>query len=411
MSTQTLPPTPSHILRSHTSSISALCWSDDDERIYSGDTSGKVIVTSTRTRRAISIWNAHADLILGVQEWDNIIITQGRDNKLHVWDRIFGVHVSASIGGSANLPSLPTPSLKYSMDVNAINFCRFSILGGIACSSQSTEGKQLLIGLPNLIDSSTVDIWSLPDQARMHAAIGQEIKKSMFSDNPGGRNNSGIVMSIHIYRAGSTSTSSQKLRVLLAYEDGSVVLREYTQGEKPSVESQGWIELWKSKVHVESIMAMSVSPNNAFALTVSADHIIGFYDLTSDDVPIGGPGVLHRTKHPGNASVDIRHDGRICAVGGWDGKIRLYSTKTFKSLGTLKYHKASIQCVAFPKLIGQVGEAGQRSGQASEGGDTDALDDDDWSDDDVSERNRWLVGGSKDNRVSVWLLIDFSKSS
>lgn len=61
--------------------------------------------------------------------------------------------------------------------------------------------------------------------------------------------------------------------------------------------------------------------------------------------------------------------------------------------------------------MGQVGEAGQRSGQASEGGDTDALDDDDWSDDDVSERNRWLVAGSKDNRVSVWLLIDFSKSS
>lgn len=29
---------------------------------------------------------------------------------------------------------------------------------------------------------------------------------------------------------------------------------------------------------------------------------------------------VHRTKHPGNASIALRDDGRVCAVGGWDGK-------------------------------------------------------------------------------------------
>lgn len=28
----------------------------------------------------------------------------------------------------------------------------------------------------------------------------------------------------------------------------------------------------------------------------------------------------HRTKYAGNACVAIRDDGKVCAVGGWDGK-------------------------------------------------------------------------------------------
>ena len=29
---------------------------------------------------------------------------------------------------------------------------------------------------------------------------------------------------------------------------------------------------------------------------------------------------VYRTKHPGNASVAIKDDGRVCAIGGWDGR-------------------------------------------------------------------------------------------
>jgi len=31
-------------------------------------------------------------------------------------------------------------------------------------------------------------------------------------------------------------------------------------------------------------------------------------------------GAAFRTKHAGNGSLAIREDGRVCAVGGWDGK-------------------------------------------------------------------------------------------
>jgi ASTRA-associated protein 1 len=30
--------------------------------------------------------------------------------------------------------------------------------------------------------------------------------------------------------------------------------------------------------------------------------------------------LVHISKHPGNGAVAIRRDGRVCAIGGWDGK-------------------------------------------------------------------------------------------
>ena len=82
--TAPLPPTPLHLLRSHSSPITALAWSDDNERIYSADSSGKVVVTSTRSLRTITAWNAHTDSILGVEEWDTYIVTFAHPWTLHI---------------------------------------------------------------------------------------------------------------------------------------------------------------------------------------------------------------------------------------------------------------------------------------------------------------------------------------
>ena len=69
---------------------------------------------------------------------------------------------------------------------------------------------------------------------------------------------SGIVMSIHLYYrtnlpSEASSSAAGNLRLLSAYENGSVVLREYTRNFKEtSVESQGWDVIWKAKLHAES---------------------------------------------------------------------------------------------------------------------------------------------------------------
>ncbi|KAG7440806.1 WD40 repeat-like protein [Guyanagaster necrorhizus] len=383
------PPPPRHILRSHSSGVTALFISLDNERVYSGDGSGFVVSTSTRTLRAISSWKAHDDGILGVQEWGANIITQGRDNKLHVWRR---VEELPGIGGSAALSESPVPVFQYSMDVNALNYCRFSLMLLLLDDSQtgSSSKDQLgdaFIALPNLVESSEADIWCLPSCTRVHAAIGkQESCGSILSTDGRGNQATGIIMSLHLFEHDGT------LRILIAYESGNVTLREFVKSDRTtSVEGLGWKVLWKAKLHAEAIMAMSVTNDNSMALTVSADHLIGRYDLLSFVAK------THRTNHPGNGAVTIRDDGRVCAVGGWDGQIRLYSTKSFKPLGTLKYHKNGCRAIAFARSLSEC--------------QIDADDDEDgMSKQEREERSRWLIGGAKDKLVTIWSLIAFNKT-
>ncbi|KIJ67111.1 hypothetical protein HYDPIDRAFT_109119 [Hydnomerulius pinastri MD-312] len=395
------PPSPLHVLRTHIEPVSALFISHDNERIFSGDAKGRVVVTSTRSLRAIANWAAHTDALLGIEEVGNQILTHGRDNKIHVWDQ---PTESASIrqGGAASLTDLPIPSLCYSLDVNALNYCRFSLL-----PSSSPESEiAALIAVPNLVESSLADVWMLPDRKRLHAAIGdpKDTSATSFSDGRSG-SKAGIIMSMYLYYAPltlpSTSSAQRDLRLLCSYEDGGVVLRRRTTPENTqTVEGRGWEVIWKSKVHVESVMAMAVSNDSSFALTVSADHLIGRYDLNASALPTQSESVpcnVFRTKHPGNATIAIRDDGRVCAVGGWDGKVRLYSTKTFKPLGTLVYHKENCQALAFASSF------------SDHPTDTDN-DEDDMTVEEKRQRGRWLVTAAKDTRVSIWALMSFEKA-
>lgn len=155
------PPPPLHVLRNHSSQLSALSFSTDNERLYSGDVQGTVLMTSTRTFRPVAMWQAHSDSILGIEEWLDVVITcvevvhrrptlmarsHGRDNKLHLWVR----PEPAAFVGSAGATSAPVmPELRRSFDVNALNFCRFSL-------SAVSGASDALIALPNLVESSVV---------------------------------------------------------------------------------------------------------------------------------------------------------------------------------------------------------------------------------------------------------------
>ncbi|KAG1746576.1 WD40-repeat-containing domain protein [Suillus paluster] len=398
-------PSPTHLLRSHSIAVSTLFISTDNERIYSGDAAGQVVITSTRSLRPLASWKAHTDSLLGVQEWGSQILTHGRDNKLHVWAR---PEESASIrqGPATDLSDLSIPTICYSMDVNALNYCRFSLMFPTGSSEQ--EG---LLAIPNLVESALADIWSLPSRQRLHAAIGDPLDTSAtaFSDGRSG-SKSGIIMSMHLFYAASSapssSTSARELRLLCAYENGGVVLRKRTAPEnKQTVEGRGWEVLWKSKLHVESVMAMAVSLDCTFALTISADHLVGRYDLLKTQEEAG---TAFKTKHPGNGSIAICGDGRVCAIGGWDGKMRLYSTKTFKQLGTLVHHKQACQAVTFASVIDPPFGNTPLRGDLR---DDSSGDEDEMTVEEKRVRARWLIAGSKDAKVSIWALMDFEKTS
>ncbi|KAH9168819.1 WD40 repeat-like protein [Lactarius sanguifluus] len=343
-----IAPPPLHTIRSHNSAVNTLFVSGDNERIYSGDVSGLVVITSTRSIRPFASWKAHTDGLLGVEEWgEQQVITHGRDNKLHVWKR--PSHAPSTVGGgSASSPGTLELELSYSLDVNALNFCRFSLL-------PLHDGGEALVAVPNLVESSLADIWVLPSMERIHAAIGKgslDVPTIPGSDGRGVKNPTGIIMSMHLLPApgatDGTPNSHRALSLISSYESGSVKLWKYRNlAKERSVEGIGWECVWSSKLHVESVMATALSLDRSVALSVSADHLVGRYDLGVNPDSSDSAGTVHRTKHPGNGAVAIHDKGRVCAIGGWDGRVRLFSTKSFKSLGTLVHHKAGIQALAF----------------------------------------------------------------
>jgi hypothetical protein len=75
-----------------------------------------------------------------------------------------------------------------------------------------------------------------------------------------------------------------------------------------------------------------------------------------------------------------------------------------KPLGILKYHKSTCQVVEFAR-------SSAVDLQAPSQGENESESDDEMTREEKAERDRWLVGGGKDCRVSIWTLISFSKSS
>ena len=81
----------------------------------------------------------------------------------------------------------------------------------------------------------------------------------------------GLIMALHLFRvlpsADSASTCEGELRLICAYEDGSVALRRFvgsgthtdTEPEL-SVEGRGWEVVWQSKLHVEASSSFILGP-------------------------------------------------------------------------------------------------------------------------------------------------------
>ncbi|KAG8756237.1 ASTRA complex subunit [Serendipita sp. 396] len=378
-------PNPLHIIRSHQAQINCVAFSEDNERLYSADIEGWVTLTSTRTLRPLARWRAHTESTLAVQEWNESIVTHGRDHKLHVWSRTVQPIVVAE---SVNVERIVSaPPLLYSLDVNALNFCKFDLFAKVG---ENTA----VLAVPNLIDSNYIDLWDLPARDRLHAAVGKQYLQESGADASNDpRLKLGAAMTVHVFEAVPPDQGAPRLNLLVGYEDGSVILYRREQDNRlKTVEGQGWTLLWRVREHVESVMAMALAPGHNFALSVSADAKVVKYDLSKESSSTA-PSVVYATKLPGNGALSIRSDSRVCAIGSWNGKVQLYSTKSFKSLGTLTYHKDGCYALAFAQVIRP----------------EDVQGDDDMDPDEIVSRGWWLGSGGKDTRICIWPLKSFER--
>lgn len=145
------------------------------------------------------------------------------------------------------------------------------------------------------------------------------------------------------------------------------------------------------------VLALTVSPTFKFAVSVGADDRLVRYEL--DD----GKTSTAQTKTSGHASITVRQDGRLMAVGGWDGRIRTYDD-TLTPKATLRYHKDTVQALAFLETRKELCLFRREP--------TDDSDDDEEDGEDegagASSRSKYrfdaglLVSGARDGRVCLW---------
>lgn len=114
------------------------------------------------------------------------------------------------------------------------------------------------------------------------------------------------------------------------------------------------------------------------------------------------------TKHAGQQSLRVRSDGRLLVTGGWDSRVRLYSTKTLKEVAVLKWHNAGVYAVDFGEVLGEddVEKAVDEQRTAGEG--TQVVKKETGLAKLQRQRERavqmkhWVAAGAKDGRVSLW---------
>jgi WD40 repeat protein len=109
------------------------------------------------------------------------------------------------------------------------------------------------------------------------------------------------------------------------------------------------------------------------------------------------------TKHSGQQSLRVRSDGRILATGGWDMRIRIYSTKTLQEVAVLKWHKEGVYAVDFAQVL----EAKDLT-KDKENGDGEIVKKETGLGKLQRQREQhmqlrhWIVAGAKDGKVSLW---------
>ncbi|KAF8943155.1 ASTRA complex subunit [Haplosporangium gracile] len=432
------------------------------------------------------------------------IVSHGRDNEIHFWDinSILqeSVRRSSSIG-IVNLSDInkghQTVVPILSLPVNALNFCKMAALSidnnelpARSAISSTTTGitettamrtgagvlrkthRHIYVAVPSPTTSSLIDIYDVTKPERTFAAVGPlDISPNFHNSNsaiPSGSDKKwGSAMSIKLFlsqaRAGDEGNSPPAdegtLHMLVGYEDGSVTLFRdstvastagtpaMTNSANTTKKGKRTMEVvWSTKYHREPVLAVDVSSKAGFAISCGSDNVLVKYDLSSSLQ--GTPKVVKvALKANGMADGKIRSDEKVIALAGWDGRMRLFSSKTLKPLAVLKYHREGLYCLGFadikeqheqheeneaPSLSASSDEtvvaASTTTGTTTdtadaiatgENDDRDGGDDDDESEGDsdsgddseledaMADRQRWskrhwVAVGGKEQRISLW---------
>jgi len=434
--TATLPPAqPTAILRGHASHIHATLFVRQNSRLLTGDADGWVVLWNVQTKRPTAVWPAHDGPILAFAQWgDANIITHGRDNRIRVWRLALEDEtekLSSTLPEDGNREHTPKPWLLHSLPVNTLNFCSFS-MGYQHPPASVAEDDSIFVAVPST-DDKVIDVYSFPGEL-LKVRIPQIRTVE-----------TGMVMAVRFVR----NRATQRLLLLAGYEGGVTAAFKLTE-EHPDTSVETAQLVYLSQPHSQPILSLDASPEGDFYFTSSADAIVakhqipelpsipgkedndppvpssdlftkqtvdqasskkatpsGLSSLLSSAAPLPkfkpappvqkvvslqAPYKTTDTKHAGQQSLRVRSDGRLLITGGWDSRIRIYSTKTLKEVAVLKWHKEGVYSTAFGEILTQ-DEIGRGDG-ATNKRQRDR--------EEQSKLKHWVAAGAKDGKVSLW---------
>ncbi|GEM12313.1 WD-40 repeat-containing protein [Rhodotorula toruloides] len=462
-STPRSPPGPSYILRGHDTSVSCVRFSRCARLIFTGDTNGFVAVWDLRSFRPRFFWKAHDRGVLGVEEHGNGVLTQGRDNLVHFYRLSITPHstgTSATLdhGAATAVPSPSSPSFgikpAWSIDINAMNFCRMSVL---CLSDRKGKGKEremedvpimeeALMAVPSLTKDDFVDIFHIPSRARLHRSLGKDafplgvktgtvmalhlfhLPSSPSPQNPSATTSSAANPSTSASASSFSPTqprmqppiaySTSRLHLLIGYESGHLALFRFSptasferlrsQTDQPVdvyapregkmvEENEGWELVWSEKGHRDAVMSLAVTRDLRFAFTVAADHFVCKYRIfdVNEEEALLLRIHIEPTDAPGKSAVAVRSDGKLLATAGWDGELRLYSVKSLQPLAVLSHHRSSLQALDFAPLEPDencsLADGYENSDDEEEGGRAQG-----------GRAKAWVATGGQEAKVSLW---------
>jgi ASTRA-associated protein 1 len=179
-----------------------------------------------------------------------------------------------------------------------------------------------------------------------------------------------------------------------------------------------------------SALLLQATPPNKLSSSSVTSHTSPFPDRAHQ---LAVPLKINNTKHAGQQGLRVRNDGRIIASGGWDGRVRIYSTKTLREMAVLKWHDVGVYCTAFAKILDDEegvedqSLVGIRSEPATDGGHSTHVEEHKYGDaiagnetnrspmkakvglgsrtverEKKAQRMHYLAAGAKDGKVSLW---------
>jgi ASTRA-associated protein 1 len=191
-----------------------------------------------------------------------------------------------------------------------------------------------------------IDIYSLPNTRLTWSAIGKNPQEKL-GTTPRLLLTKGMTMSLNLIQKHS---NPEEFILAAAYESGHVALYSLPS---PS----NWSTIYIFKTHTQPSLSVAIHPFQNSFLSSAADATIAEH-------PLAGPRPLKsvNTKHAGQTSLSVRPDGRIFVTAGWDGVGRVYSTRTLRQVGVLKWHDGGLQTARF---VGEMVVLGGKDGKVS----------------------------------------------